>query len=197
MTSIRISAALRLTYMQSLFAQPVSKLDELPAGAVVNTITSSSNTIQMSISDKLSVLLQSLALLIAAYAIAFRYSWALTLVASAPLLFILIAFSLTVPLVVKLQQRVDKADEKHASVAAEVFGSIRTVFSLSAERTLSNHYSWWVEESRKQALKTSLPFGIQIALMFFAMYSNFALSFWFGSRLYQNGSIASIGTVIM
>ena len=124
--SLQASAALRLEYLQALFASPISKLDEISAGTVTNTITSLSNQIQQSISDRLAILFQSLALLVAAYAIAFRYSWALTLVVSAAILFVVIGFSVTVPFIVKAQQRVDKADDKHISIAADVLGSICT-----------------------------------------------------------------------
>ena len=183
--------------MRSLFALPVSKLDELSTGSVVNTITTSSNSIQMSISDKLSMMLQSLALLVAAYAIAFRYSWALTLVASAPLLFILALCSITIPIIHKAQQRVDKADEKHVSIAAETFGSIRTVSSLGAEKSQWAKYVSWTGESKNQGLRMSLILGMHVAPIFFAMYVNYALTFWFGLKLYQEGHIGNIKTVIM
>ena len=86
MAGLRVTANLRLAYIQSVFALPVSKLDAVSAGQVSNTITASSNTIQSSIADRLSILFQSLALLVAAYAIAFRYSWALTLAGTSSLL---------------------------------------------------------------------------------------------------------------
>ena len=53
---LRISAGLRLSYMKSLFAQPIAKLDIVSSGAVSNTITSSANTIQVSISDLYNII---------------------------------------------------------------------------------------------------------------------------------------------
>lgn len=193
---LRVSGGLRLKYMQSLFAQPISKLDEISVGTVANTITALSNTIQQSVSDKLAILFQSLALLVTAYVVAFRYSWALTLVTSSALLFILLAFSVTVPILVKGQQRIDKTDEKHATIASEVFSSTRTVLSLGAEATLSRKYSSWVEQSRKIALGMSFVTGIQLGLVFFAMYACFSLSFWTGLRFYREGHIANVNAVV-
>ena len=72
---LRISAALRLSYMQALLAQPITKLDHVSTGRVSNTITTSSNTIQASVSDQLSRGFEGIALMISAYAIAFSYSW--------------------------------------------------------------------------------------------------------------------------
>ena len=193
---LRISAGLRLSYMKALFSQPISKLDEVTAGSVSNTITSSANTIQLSISDRLSLMFQALALLITAYAIAFRYSWALTLVCSSSILFIIIVYSISTPIALKALDRVEKADEKHASIAGEIFGSIRTVFSLGAERPLSDRYFHWVEESRRRGVKIAPLYGGQLAPVWFAMNCSFALSFWFGLKLYREGHIHSVGTVI-
>ncbi|KGO45772.1 ABC transporter, integral membrane type 1 [Penicillium expansum] len=194
--SLRASGALRLEYTQALFSLPMSKIDEMSVGTVTHAITALSNTIQQSVSDRLAILFQSLALLIAAYAIAFRYSWALTLVVSSAIVFVILGFSLTMPFLVKGQQNVDKADEKHAALAAEVFGSIRTVFALGAEQPLFKKYTRWVEEARKRGLRMSLVSGIHLAMLFFAMYVSFSLAFWFGLKLYREGHIANINTVI-
>ncbi|KAL4904152.1 hypothetical protein BDW74DRAFT_32483 [Aspergillus multicolor] len=196
MISLKASSSLRLSYMSSLFSQPVSKLDAISIGSVTNTITALSNTMQQSVSDRLAMLFQSIALLIAAYAIAFRYSWALTLVVSSAILFVVLAFGVTVPILVSGQRGVDLADEKHASIASEVFGSIRTVFSLGAEGPLSRRYSEWVEEARKRGRKMALVTGIHLGILFFSMYCSYALAFWFGIKLYREGNISNVGTVI-
>ncbi|EXJ95664.1 hypothetical protein A1O1_00786 [Capronia coronata CBS 617.96] len=195
-TGLRISAKLRLSYLESLFAQPIQKLDEVSPGTVANTITTSANTIQMSISDKLHALFMALALTVTAYAIAFRYSWALTLVVSSALLFILIVYHISTPIVIKMLQRVEKANAKAASVAGEIFGSIRTVFSLNAEKTLTAKYFSCVEDAQKEGLAMSVQLGIQLGPLFFSMYSSFALAFWFGIKLFRERHISNIGTVI-
>ncbi|KAF9892618.1 hypothetical protein FE257_001020 [Aspergillus nanangensis] len=194
--SLEASSALRLEYLNALFALPISKLDEISVGAVTNAITSLSNTIQQSVSDRLGVLFQALALLIAAYAIAFRYSWSLTLVVSSAILFVMIGYSITVPFLVKGQSGIDKADEKHASIAADVFGSIRTVFSLGAETPLYRKYSKWIDEARNRGLKMSIVTGFHLAILFFAMYVNFGLALWFGLKQFRDGHIANLNTVI-
>jgi len=74
MAGLRVTAKLRLAYIRSVFSLPISLLDEVSAGTVSNTITSSSNTIQGSIADRLAVLFQSLGLLVSAYVVAFKYS---------------------------------------------------------------------------------------------------------------------------
>lgn len=151
----------------------------------------------MSISDKLHSLFMAIALAIAAYSIAFRYSWALTLVTSSAIVFVLVVYSLTTPIAIKSLARVEKANEKASSIAGEIFSSIRTVFSLGAEPALTKKYVSCVDESKRHGLAGSLTWGIQLSPVFFAMYSSFALAFWFGLKLFREGHITDISTVIM
>lgn len=194
---LRISAGLRLSYMRALFAQPVKRLDEVSSGTVSNTITSSSNQIQLSISDRLHVFFQALALIIAAYVIAFRYSWALTLATSSGILFIIIVYSVSTPITLRSQQAVEKADAKHATVASEVVSSIRTVFSLGAQSRLTEKHAKFVDESHRNGLHLATMFAIQFGPVFFTIYASYSLAFWFGLKLYREGHIQNSGTVIM
>jgi ATP-binding cassette subfamily B (MDR/TAP) protein 1 len=70
MSGIRISAAIRLAYLSSLFDIPVSVVDKLPAGEATAALTNIANTIQLAISDKLGSMVQGFSLVITAYAIA-------------------------------------------------------------------------------------------------------------------------------
>jgi ATP-binding cassette, subfamily B (MDR/TAP), member 1 len=177
--------------MKALLAQPISKLDNVSTGSVSNTITSSSNTIQLSISDNLSRMFEGFALLIAAYCIAFSYSWALTLVTSSALLFILVALSGITPSVIKHYKAVEDADAEHASIAGEIFASMRTVFSLGAEPTLSQRYYDCVDKSKQRMLKLAPFIGMQLGIVFFSMFASFSLAFWFGLKLFREGHIGS------
>jgi ABC-type multidrug transport system fused ATPase/permease subunit len=97
---------------------------------------------------------------------------------------------------VKIQREVDEADSRHVSVAADVFSSIRTVFSLGAERTLTSKYADLVDKAKRAGLRSSPVMGVHLGLLFFAMYVSFALAFWFGLKLYREGHIANVNTVV-
>jgi ATP-binding cassette subfamily B (MDR/TAP) protein 1 len=68
-------------------------VDKVSPGIVSSRITTSSNTIQLAISQHVALLCQALAFTIALYVVAFIKAWLLTLVASASLPFILIGMS--------------------------------------------------------------------------------------------------------
>jgi ATP-binding cassette, subfamily B (MDR/TAP), member 1 len=197
MTGIRLSAAIRLAYLRALFAQSISSLDKLPSGQSAGMITAQANLLQIGISEKLSICIQFTSLLVAAYIVAFKYSWQLTLVASSILLFVLVVFGIIIPILTKLQKSVDHANEKASSIASEVFSAVRMVVACGAEKRVVNTYSKWVDEARRRGLKLSPVVGIQFAPVFFAIYADMALTFWYGVKLYDEYHLSSVGTVLM
>jgi ATP-binding cassette, subfamily B (MDR/TAP), member 1 len=163
MISVRISAAMRMAYMRALFAQPISVLDTLPPGQTAAIITITASILQIGISEKLSMFLQSASSVITALAIAFHYNWQLTLVTSSGLVFIAIVYVGTIVLIVKMYKEVEHADRMSSSVASEVFSSIRMVAACGAEKKMTERYAEWVEESKRRGLKLSPVIAIQQA----------------------------------
>lgn len=163
MASIRISASIRLAYLQALVNQPISVLDTLPPGQTAAIITITANILQLGISEKLSMFLQSMSLVISALLIAFYYNWLLTLVTSTGLLFIVVFYFMTIPHLVKGLKDVEEADKMSSSTASEVFEMIRMVAACGAEGKMAERYSSWVEESRRRGFLLSPVVAIQQA----------------------------------
>lgn len=190
-----MSGKLRLEYLKALFNLPVSVLDTLPSGQASNTITTTSNTLQLGISDKLGLFIQFTSLLVTAIIVAFTFSWKLTLVTSSVLLFIVVVYGTLVPFIIKLTKEVEFADEKASSIAGEVLGSMRMIVACGAQSRIAKRYSGWVEESRRRGLLISPYHGAQFAPLFFSIYATMALCFWFGFKLYRQHEIDDVGTV--
>lgn len=161
MASIRISAAMRMAYLNALFHLPISVLDTLPPGQTAAIITTTANTLQIGISEKLSMFLQSVSLVITALVISFKYSFVLTLVTSSGLLFIVVFYSMSIPYLVRGMKEVEHADRMGSGVASEVFGAVRIVAACEAEGKMVRRYGGWVEESRRRGLSMSLLVAIQ------------------------------------
>lgn len=171
MSSIRISAAIRLAYLQALFKQPISVLDTLPQGQTAAIITVTGNILQLGISEKLAMFIQSTSLIITALIIAFHYSWLLTLVTSSGLLFIVVFYACTIPRLVGMMKQVEHADRMSSSLASEVFSSVRMVAACGAEGKMAEAYASWVAESRRRGLLMSNLVAIQQAPVFFAIHA--------------------------
>jgi ATP-binding cassette, subfamily B (MDR/TAP), member 1 len=101
MIGIRLSSAIRLHYLQSLLGQSIHVLDSMPSGAAAGTITSTANTLQLGISEKLGVFIEFSSTIIGSVVIAFIYSWSLTLVTSSMILFIMIVLAILLPFIIK------------------------------------------------------------------------------------------------
>jgi ATP-binding cassette subfamily B (MDR/TAP) protein 1 len=147
MVGLRMSAKLRLEYLKALFSLPVSVLDTLPSGQASNTITTTSNILQIGISDKLGIFIQFTSLLVTAIIEAFVFSWSLTLVTSSVLVFIGLVYGTLLPFTIKMTKEVEFADEKASSIAGEVLGSIRMIVACGAEGRIAKRYSGVSENS--------------------------------------------------
>lgn len=163
MASIRISASMRLAYVQALFSQPISVLDTLPPGQTAAILSITANILQIGISEKLSMFLQSVSLVVTSLIIAFYYHWLLTLVTCSGLVFIVVFYYVTIPRLVNGMKAVEDADRMSSSVASEVFESIRMVAACGAEGKMADRYAGWVEESKRRGFLLSPLVAIQQA----------------------------------
>ncbi|KAF4636377.1 hypothetical protein G7Y89_g1707 [Cudoniella acicularis] len=194
---IRMSAKIRHAYLQALFALPIAVIDTLPSGQASNTITTTANVLQIGISEKLGNFIQFSALLVTAVIVAFTSQALLTVVTASILVFIGLVYGTVIPITLKMTKEVEHADEKAASIAGEVLGSVRMIIACGAELRIAKKYSGWIEESRKRGLKMGPITGIQWAPLFFAIYGTMALCFWFGFKLYLEHRIDNVGTIVI
>ncbi|RYP20552.1 hypothetical protein DL767_009420 [Monosporascus sp. MG133] len=194
---IRMSAAIRLDYLRCLFSQSIHVLDSMPPGAAAGTITTTANTLQLGISEKLGTFVEWTTTIIASTVIAFIYSWSLTLVTCSVILFMLLTLAILLPFIIKGTGRVTKAETKSSSIASEAFSSIRMVTACGAEAQVAKRFAVWVEAARRQGQKTSPLIAAQFGLIFFAMLAAFALAFWYGTQSLIEGRISNVGDIIV
>ncbi|KAF2973302.1 hypothetical protein GQX73_g319 [Xylaria multiplex] len=197
MLSIRISSAMRLVYVKALLELPVSLLDTQPPGQIAAIITTTANTLQIGISEKLALVLQSLSAVVTALIVAYTHSWKLSLVTSSGILLITICYCVTIPFLVRNMKRVEDANIQASAVASEAFSSIRMVAAFGAERKMVQRYRKWVDEANRRGLSLSGIIAVQQATIYFSIYSTFALAFWFAVKLLNNGEIENVGTTII
>lgn len=161
--SLRISSTLRLAYVKALLELPVSLLDTQPPGQIAAIITTTANTLQIGISEKLAIVIQTLSLLVAALIVAFTHSWKLTLVTSSGLLLIVACYCVTIPFLVKNMKQVEDANIKASAIASETFTSIRMVAACGAEMKMVERYRKWVDKANQRGLRLSGVIAIQQA----------------------------------
>lgn len=165
MIGIRLSSAIRLHYLESLFAQPIHVIDSLPAGAPATAITGTSNTLQIGVSDRLGVFLQYMSTIISALVISFTWSWDLTLVTSSLLIYLVVLLCIFMPILLKGQAATLKSDAQGNSVASEALGVMRLVMSCGAQSRIFSRYQGWVIKAKKEGQKTAPVIGMQVGGM--------------------------------
>ncbi|KAI2636040.1 P-loop containing nucleoside triphosphate hydrolase protein [Xylaria nigripes] len=195
MIGIRMSAAIRLDYLRCLFGQTIHVLDSMPPGSAAGTITTTANILQMGISEKLGTLIEFLSTIITAMIIAYTYSWSQALVTSSILLFIMMVLGVVLPFILKATEQLNEAETKASSIASETLSSVRMVTACGAEERMAKRFAFWVAATKRHGQRMAPFAAIQLGLIFFAIFSTFGLSFWFGIRSYAEGHIHDVGTI--
>ncbi|KAJ4324676.1 hypothetical protein N0V84_003800 [Fusarium piperis] len=197
MIGIRLSSAIRLDYIRALFSQSIHAIDSMPAGAPATAITSTSNTLQVGVSERLGTFLEYNGTIWASLIIAFVWSWDLTLVTSSLVLYILIVLAVSLPLIVKGQSATSAADAEGTAVASEALERIRLVMACGAQSRIISRYREWVEKAMKEGHKLAPAAGLQFGLVFFGIFGAFGLAFWYGTQRYAVGVMDSPAPVII
>ncbi|RGP76693.1 hypothetical protein FLONG3_5133 [Fusarium longipes] len=197
MIGIRISSAIRLHYLESLFAQSVHVIDSMPAGAPATAITSTSNTLQVGISERLGTFLEFNGTIWASIVVAFVWSWDITLVTASLVLYMAVVMSITMPIFVKGQTATGVADAQGTAIASEALQGIRLVTACGAQARVMSRYQEWVRKAMVEGHKMAPFTGLHLALIFFGIFGAFGLSFWYGTKRYTEGGIDNPGVIII
>jgi ABC-type bacteriocin/lantibiotic exporter with double-glycine peptidase domain len=121
-------------------------LDALPPGQTSAIITITANILQLGISERLSSLIQAVAVITVALLIGCIYSWELTLVTASGLAIIIAWYSITTPLVVKRYAAIQEVEREASGVAAETLMGIRMVAACGAEKKMSSKYNELIDQ---------------------------------------------------
>ncbi|KAI6771201.1 hypothetical protein HG531_008826 [Fusarium graminearum] len=197
MIGIRLSSAIRLHYLQSLFSQSIHVIDSMPAGAPATAITSTSNTLQVGISERLGTFLEFNGTIWTSIIVAFIWSWDITLVTASLILYMATAMSITMPILVKGQTATGTADAQGTAIASEALKGIRLVTACGAQSRVMSRYQEWVRKAMVEGQRIAPFTGLHLAFIFFGVFGAFGLSFWYGTKRYIDGAIDNPGVIII
>jgi len=153
-------------------------------------ITSSSNTIQLGISEKLGLFIQNTSMLISAFVIGFANNWELTLITALILPITTIIYGTTVPMDIGIEKKIVAAYTKAAVVAEECLSTIRTVNAFNAKPKLTNKYMVCLSDAKKIGMTKAPLMAIQFSAAFFVIYAGFGLCFWYGILMLKRGKLS-------
>jgi ATP-binding cassette subfamily B (MDR/TAP) protein 1 len=194
---------MRLRYLRAVLRQDVEYFD-LKAGSTSEAIAGVSNdslALQDALSEKVPNLVMNVTMFLGSYAVGLALLWRLTLVALPSALLLIVPGFLYARILMGLARRIREQYTRPGAIAEQALSSVRTVYSLVAERSTTTQFTAALEESARLGIKQGLAKGVAIGSrgMTFAI---FAFNIWYGSRLimydgYKGGNVYAASASIV
>ncbi|KAI6098491.1 P-loop containing nucleoside triphosphate hydrolase protein [Pisolithus sp. B1] len=184
---------IREKYLQAILRQDVGYFDHVGAGEVATRIQT--DTLQQGISEKVPLVVNFLSAFFVGFILAYTQSWRLALAMSPILPFIVITSAIMNKLVAKYTQAALQYVAESGTIAEEAISTVRTVQALGSQKVLGSLFNEKIYSIRTLNTKSSIWHGCGLGVLFFFLYSAYALAFSFGTTLI-NGGYATAGQVV-
>ncbi|XP_059178858.1 ATP-dependent translocase ABCB1-like [Physella acuta] len=187
LSSERQIIRMRLAFFQNVMKQELSWFDSHSAGEISVKLTDDISKIHDAIGDKGGTALQWFSSFLGGAIISYIFGWELTLILqiSSPILFLSAGTIGYFFSTMTAKERV--AYSKAGTVAEEVLSSIRTVHAFGGQDKEAKRYIASLSDARKFGIRKSLMGGLGQGMMWFIIFCNWALGFWYGGRLVRHG----------
>jgi ATP-binding cassette subfamily B (MDR/TAP) protein 1 len=182
-TGEHITQKLREQYLVAVLKQNIAFFDKFGAGEITTRITGDMSAIQDGISEKIGLTLTGVAMFFAALVVGFIKNWKLTLILISIIFCMLFSMASFSRLMIRFNKRSQEHAGPGATVAEEVFSSIRNATALGTQERLAKQYDGFLLKAEVWAFKMRSVTGVMIGTIFAHMFFNFSLAFWEGSRL--------------
>jgi ATP-binding cassette subfamily B (MDR/TAP) protein 1 len=157
--------------------------------------TSNGKLIQNGISEKLGQVFQAAATFIAAFIIAFKTQWKLTLIIICILPALLIIVAGVSVFDARIETKILRTYANAGSFAEAVLGSARTTHAFHLGPRMVSKYERHLQDARNLGNKKSALYGIMFAGEYFVLFAGMGLAFWQGIGMMARGEVESVGTV--
>lgn len=185
----RLTMRVRKTMFSVILRNEVGWFDKNSSSLLASRLSADGTLVRAAVADRLSTLLQNLALIITAFIIAFLLEWriALVIIATYPALvgahtsenFFLKGFG----------GDLSRAYARSNMVAGEAVSNIRTVAAFCAEKKVLELFSKELEQPQKQAFLRGQIAGLGYGVAQLCLYSSYGLALWYASTLIRKGEV--------
>nr|GEY13188.1 ABC transporter B family member 13-like [Tanacetum cinerariifolium]GEY33322.1 ABC transporter B family member 13-like [Tanacetum cinerariifolium]GEY56917.1 ABC transporter B family member 13-like [Tanacetum cinerariifolium] len=193
----RLTARVRLSMFSAILRNEVGWFDkdENSTGSLMSKLAADATLVRSALADRLSTIVQNIALTVTAFVISFVLSWriALVIVSTFPLL---IGASITEQLFLKgFGGDYTASYSRATSMAREAIANIRTVAAFGAEDRVSNQFSTELNQPGKQARLRGHISGFGYGFSQLLAFCSYALGLWYASVLIKHKS-SNFGDII-
>ncbi|KAK6140455.1 hypothetical protein DH2020_025798 [Rehmannia glutinosa] len=162
---------------------------ENSSGVIGARLSTDAALIRTLVGDALAQLVQEVASLVVGLAIAFEASWQLALIVLALIPLVIFNGYVQMKSVGGFSRDTKLMHEEASQVANDAVSNIRTVASFCAQEKIIEMYKKKSEGPATKRTKQGLISGIGFGLSVLVLYLFYAISFYAGSRLVQDGKI--------
>jgi ATP-binding cassette subfamily B (MDR/TAP) protein 1 len=180
----KITNKLRMAYLQAVLRQDSTFFDLAQPGQVVSAMSVDTLDFENGISVKFGEGLQAMAGCVSGLAVAFYFSWRVSLVCATMVPVMAAAFGIMLSAGVDEDGVTGKAAfEGAANVASENLSSMRTVASFNGEVKAAEQFEGRLVEAEKAAISQGNKLGWGTGLMWCSFFWMMGIAFWYGGTL--------------
>ncbi|KAL0360524.1 UNVERIFIED_CONTAM: ABC transporter B family member 13 [Sesamum radiatum] len=160
--------------------------DENSTGSLASRLATDATLVRSALADRISTVIQNIALAVTAFVIAFVLSWriAAVVVATFPLL---VGANIAEQLFLKgFGGDYVRAYYRATEIAREAIANIRTVAAFGAEERITAKFASELHKPKKRALLRGNILGFGYGISLFFAYSSYAIGLWYASVLIRD-----------
>lgn len=143
------------------------------------------------VGDRMALLVQTVSAVTIACTMGLVIAWRLALVMIAVQPLIIVCFYTRRVLLKSMSKKAIKAQDESSKLAAEAVSNVRTITAFSSQERIMKMLEKAQENPRRESIRQSWFAGIGLAMSQSLTSCTWALDFWYGGRLIQDGYITA------
>ncbi|XP_051921766.1 ATP-binding cassette, sub-family B (MDR/TAP), member 4 isoform X13 [Hippocampus zosterae] len=194
-----LTLKLRLAAFKALMRQDLGWFDDHKnsVGTLTTRLASDAAQVQGVTGLRLATLVQNIANLGTGVILAFVYGWELTLLVLVLVPILAVAGTVEMELLAGQAAKDKKELEKAGQIVTEAIDNIRTVASLTREATFESLFHKNLQAPYRNAQKKAHVQGFAFSFSQAMIYFTYAVCFWFGAWLVQQGRMDVEGVFLV
>ncbi|KAI1720374.1 ABC transporter transmembrane region domain-containing protein [Ditylenchus destructor] len=185
---------IRKKFFEAVLNQDMAWFDKNEVGALTQKMSSGIEKIKEGASDKVAIIIQAVATMVAGTIVSFSMSWRMTLVMLIVVPFVVLTLYGSARAISSSMRNQMTAYSSAGGVAEEVISGIRTVASFNAQFFETQRYEKLLKVGRVIGIRKAIVIAFFQGLYLFILFASMGIAFWYGTTLVLDGSI-SPGTV--
>ncbi|XP_046390850.1 ATP-dependent translocase ABCB1-like [Ischnura elegans] len=174
---------IRRKFLEAALRQDIGWYDTHQTGDFASRMTEDLSKIEEGLGEKVVMFFHFQVAFIGSIILALVKGWELALICLISFPVTLISVGVTSRIASVLSRKEVEAYGKAGSIAEEVLSSIRSVIAYGGQDKESERYSKNLVFAKDNNIKRSFVSGLGMGILWFCIYSSYALAFWYGVGL--------------